>query len=297
MRTLTLLLLLLIMMISFADAQNVPFHRSAFPEQGKELRKARKDMKRGTRLTDKGEHRHREALLLLRTAHDFNPNNGLLNWRIGSLLYEGDNPADALPYLAKAWELDSSVNGKLPYMLARASHLHHRFDEARYFYTAYHNSLSRGNTRRWEPIYRRYMEQLNTADSLLSAPQGPLNVTVENVGNRINSNYPEYGPVPVPGGERLWFTSRRPGSTGGKTDKANRYFEDIYYLVRVGEIWSDPINAGENINTEDHESAVAVSPNGSELYIRMGNPNGNLYVIRNRRASIEKAWKALKKNK
>ncbi len=273
------LLILFVVSFSVAEAQDVPFHRSEFPEQRREFRKARKAKNKGMRLASRGPHRYQEALDLMRTAHQFNPNNSVLNWHLGELIFHGDHTPDALPYLYKAWKLDSAVSPELPLMLAKVMHLHHRFGEARQFYTHYHASLRPRQARRWNDTYEKYMQQVNTADSLVTMKYTTAQAEVTNPGNRINSSYPEYGPVPVPGGQRLWFTSRRPGSTGGKTDKNNMHFEDIYYLEKIGEIWSDPINAGRGINTDDHESVVAVSSDQSEVYIRRGDPNGNLFLI------------------
>ena len=42
--------------------------------------------------------------------------------------------------------------------------------------------------------------------------------------------------------------------------------EDIYYSVREGDTWSDPINIGAPINTTGHESFPSISADGNELY-------------------------------
>jgi len=285
-------LCLFFMMMTAVVAQSVPFHRSAFPDQRKELREAKKQKKKGMRLARKGEHRHPEAIILLQAAHNFNPNNSELNLRLGNLLFNSENPHQALPFLHRAWEIDTTIKNQYILMLAHAAHLNHRFKQAVGFYSRYYESLKPRHARRWEDQYHRFVSRSRFADSLVMAPSGALDLEVNNLGNRINSAYPEYGPVFVPQGNRVWFTSRRPGSTGGKTDKANRWFEDIYYLEKLGQIWSDPINAGDPFNTENHESVLAVSPDGSEVYIRRGNPDGNLFVVR---ADGPQSWRKPRK--
>jgi len=57
-------------------------------------------------------------------------------------------------------------------------------------------------------------------------------------------------------GNRLFFTSDRPGGFGGK---------DLYYSERIGLNWSDPVNLGPQINTEGDELYPFVHPNG-DLY-------------------------------
>ena len=41
---------------------------------------------------------------------------------------------------------------------------------------------------------------------------------------------------------------------------------DIYTSTLAGNTWSDPVPVGSDINSEDHESHAAVSPDGSRLY-------------------------------
>lgn len=46
------------------------------------------------------------------------------------------------------------------------------------------------------------------------------------------------------GGNKMYFTSDRPGGFGGA---------DIYYVIRNGDEWSEPVNLGAEINTEGEE--------------------------------------------
>ena len=71
----------------------------------------------------------------------------------------------------------------------------------------------------------------------------------------FSTEYEAMAPRFSPDGERLYFSSR-----GGDTskEKSNRNF-DIYYLVREGDGWSEPIRMEAPINTEANEFAPAVS--------------------------------------
>lgn len=273
--------ILLILCITFwatlAMGQDVPFKKSNFPGQRKDLKEARKQMKKGLKLAKKGTKNRQEAIYLLQAAHTFNPDNAALNFRIGELLYEGDNPHTSLPYLQRAYELNPHVDARILFMLARACHLNHQFDQALVFYNGYISSLKPKEAKKRLAGIERYRQQVIMADSLV---RDPVQAFVDNLGDRINSTYPEYAPVMAPDGRKLWFTSRRPGSTGGQVDKNNNYFEDIYYLERLGGAWSDPINAGITLNTADHESVVAISADGNTLYIRRGYPTGDIYEVR-----------------
>ncbi|HXC03952.1 MAG TPA: hypothetical protein VNZ86_04320, partial [Bacteroidia bacterium] len=60
---------------------------------------------------------------------------------------------------------------------------------------------------------------------------GPVEIT--NLGPEVNSDYPDYAPVISPDEATLIFTSKRKGSTGGKTTEDFYYYEDVYISHRV----------------------------------------------------------------
>jgi outer membrane protein OmpA-like peptidoglycan-associated protein len=53
-------------------------------------------------------------------------------------------------------------------------------------------------------------------------------------------------------GKRLYFISDRPGGQGGT---------DIYYSERSGDAWSEPVNAGNKVNTKENEMFPFVAEN------------------------------------
>lgn len=64
-----------------------------------------------------------------------------------------------------------------------------------------------------------------------------------------------------PDGSRLWFASDRPGGLGRS---------DIYYVDRVGDGWSEPVNAGADINTEGDEMFPFIAPDGKLYFASNG---------------------------
>jgi outer membrane protein OmpA-like peptidoglycan-associated protein/tetratricopeptide (TPR) repeat protein len=64
-------------------------------------------------------------------------------------------------------------------------------------------------------------------------------------------------------GQRLFFTSDRPGGFGGK---------DIYVCLRSGDTWGDPINLGPGINTEGDELYPYYHAGGELYFASDGRP-------------------------
>lgn len=272
-----ILALILVFTVATVEAQDVPFEKSRFPGQKKELKMAKSQMKKGLKLAGKGAGYQKEAMELLLSAHAFNPNNALLNLRIGEIIFKGNDPHLALPYLEKAYSLNPKVSKDIFYLLGRAYHLNHYFELALSFYKEYGESLDSKAKKRIAPTLALLNSQARTGDSLV---KNPTTIFIDNMGDRINSIWPEYAPVLTPDGQKLWFTSRRPGSTGGGTDKNEQFYEDIYVIEKVGSAWSEPLGAGAGINTDKHESSGGISRDGMSLYVRIGNPTGDLYEAR-----------------
>jgi len=63
---------------------------------------------------------------------------------------------------------------------------------------------------------------------------------IKNLGDTINTEYPEYAPL-IPAEENfILFTSRRKMISGNKTDATNDYFEDMYISERKDKKWLPP---------------------------------------------------------
>ncbi len=94
-------------------------------------------------------------------------------------------------------------------------------------------------------------------------------VEIVNLGNTINSEYPDYAPVISADEQTLFFTSRRPNSTGGLVDAADGWnMEDIYICVKDSlNNWSAPEQMPGYINSRGHDANIGLSPDGQKLFI------------------------------
>lgn len=109
------------------------------------------------------------------------------------------------------------------------------------------------------------------------------NYIIRNLGETVNSKYPEYVPLIWNVNGSLVFTSRRDNSKGGQLDPYGRFYEDIYLAKKTADGWANPLPLGDSLNTATHDACVAFSPDGNELIIYRTDAKqtgGDFYVSR-----------------
>lgn len=119
--------------------------------------------------------------------------------------------------------------------------------------------------------------------------QYPFETMIEPLSG-VNSEYAEYGPVISPEEESIIFTYRGKGSVGGLVDGNNKpnpngdYNEDIFISKKVNGVWQKPTGIAE-LNTIGNDAAIALSPDGKQLFVfKVKGDNGDIYVC-NRKGS------------
>lgn len=103
-------------------------------------------------------------------------------------------------------------------------------------------------------------------------------VRIVNLGDSINSPYPDYTPVVSADESTLIFTSRRPGSTGGEKTDDGQFLEDIYVSSKRSDgTWSEAKPIGATINTVGSEANIGLSPDGTQLFVYKDVNGGDIY--------------------
>ena len=83
----------------------------------------------------------------------------------------------------------------------------------------------------------------------------------------FSGRFTDYDPFVTADGTRLFYASNRPASGSTRKDF------DIWYVEKRGNGWSDPISAGETINTNQDEFYPTVAADGT-LYFSATRPEG-----------------------
>jgi outer membrane protein OmpA-like peptidoglycan-associated protein/Tol biopolymer transport system component len=199
------------------------------------------------------------------------------------------NRAQSIPFFEKAARHISNTYDGSSYKernappitnkyLGDAYHLNYQFDLAIAVYLKQIAFLSTDKNEYQELILdiNRKIEMCKTGKILV---KNPVNVKIQNLGSAVNSTFPDYSPVLSADQKTLFFTSRRPGTTGDVKDEDGNYFEDVYMSNKTDKGWTTAFNIGVPVNTNEHEATVGISPDGQNILIYKDDKGeGNLYT-------------------
>lgn len=226
------------------------------------------------------------ALSIFEKLYPLDTNYAEINYTIGVCLMNiRGKEDDAHPYLVKA------VNGNVKeatFWYARSFHIQTKFNEAIKYYKLYNRNDVKDITN--EEVVRYIKMSLKAKEMI----DNPVQVEIINMGTEINTEHSEYVPAVSSDQNEIYFTSRRPESTGGLLDDYGRYFEDIYSSKKVDGVWEKATNIGSPLNTNTHDAVVNLTADGNEMVIYRTNDNlygGDLYISKNLAGSWTEASK------
>ena len=209
------------------------------------------------------------------------------NYRKGFLLTKINNQfSEAIPYFEKAKEHVSlnfdvfSANEKnapieLYYYLATCYHKKFELEKAKEFYSKF-ISLAK------EKSELKELSKLKLVQCEYASTQNEMNalIKIKNMGNTINSEFPEYTPVISLDGTSLYFTARKKWKKNEQTTdpSTNLPFEDIYVsYMNIDSIWSKPEKLSFCLPNRN-EASVSISSDERQLYLYQDTTgNGDIY--------------------
>lgn len=250
-------------------AQGIEFDKKNFENDKDGLKVAKDNIKEGDELYEKGPMFYKEAIPFYEKANTFNPDNALLNYKLGECYLFSVFKSKAMPHLEKALKLDPNINPTVHFYLGQAYHLNLEFDKAITSYSRYQSTAMTNP----DPSIREDLQlRIQQCYSGKKIVEKPIRVFIDNLGSNINTEYHEYGAVISADESVVIYTSRRKGSTGDKIDPyINENFEDIYMSTRQADgKWGPSLNLGDNVNTNDHDAVTAISADGQRILVYKG---------------------------
>ena len=251
-------------------------------EEKKILKKARKDV-------DYGNYKDAsEKYSQLLKSDSANP---VYYYEYALILYYNFEQIKSISYFEKYLKHSKDTTGEVFYFLATAYHLAGKFDLAETNYKAYIALIAKYGTNLWpeeegelrnEVLHK--VEMCDHAKKLIKTPVDKISLNgkmrpfqIVNAGKNINSDYDDYGVVLSSNDSLMYFTSRREGTTGGKADWDDKYFEDIYASTQINQEWGASAGIGDPINSDKHDAMIGISDDGNKIYFYKGVKQGTFY--------------------
>ena len=206
------------------------------------------------------------------------PDNININYKLGyCLLQTENNKVDALTYLEKATskKLNPSYDPFDPkeigapvealYYLGIAQHLNMLFDQSTDTFEIMKELVSKNHR-----LSNQINRAIETNKEAKKQVANPKKYKITNAGKTLNSSFADFGPVLTFDESSIFYTSRRlrPDSTNARIRdfETDKYRDDIYvsFKGRDGN-WVQPELL--NLNSDDHDATISVSPDGNTLFI------------------------------
>ena len=251
---------------TFSVAQNVEFTKDNFKDQKDKLKEAKSNIDKGNGFYDQGVMYYKQAIEPYLLANKFNPENALLNYKIGNCYLNSNSKLKAIPFLEKAYKLNPKVDAQIHFAIGKAYHLDMQWDKAVDEYKTFQSVTP--NLKDNKALYEEVIKKIQECYDGKTLVSKPVRVFIDNVGDAINSQYSDYGPLISADESEMFFTSCRASTTGGGIDELwNEYFEDVYRSTKVNGKWTQAQNIGAPINTKRHDAAMGLSPDGQTMFI------------------------------
>lgn len=232
------------------------------------------------------EQNYQLALDYFLEAYKIDSTNANINYKIGlCYLQTPTEKNQALKYLRKAignvthnYDETNAMEKKAPEtayaLIAEAYRLDYKFTESNIYYNTFKNLVGTHNKELADDLSTQIDKNFNA----IEFTKDTVIVNITNVGDSINTIYPDYSPVVSSDGSMMIFTSRRPGSTGGEKTSTDEYYDDIYYSLRhENGKWGKAQSIGRSINTINGEANVSLSADGQQLFIYREVNGGDIF--------------------
>ncbi len=212
-----------------------------------------------------------------------------ISYSIGECYYAMENYESALEYLEKAKNKDDKCSPDLYLTMGKSYHNMGEIDKALDALTKYRATVTDKQAQSYSGTSDEYdidcyIAQCKVAKDLMAHA---ADVTIMNLGEKINSSFEDKGPCISADGKTLVFTSRRPEGKDPKVDREGdfKYFENIYVSQWDDQAkeWLDAEPVKGSVNTEDgYNACTSISPDGKQIFIYKNNPNegrgGEIFV-------------------
>ena len=221
-----------------------------------------------------------EAIQLGTSLLQDDPENPELNFKLGySYLMTALRKPKSIPYLEKSVKIFSEKKKKQngfffesQFYLGKAYHNNYEFEKAIVIFQKLRETTNNNE------LLKAIDQEISQCEVGIRLMREPVKMQINNLGENINSEYSDHSPVISADEAVLIFTSRRQRYEGEKMEDDGQYNEDIYISYRENNSWQKARGISMNINTDEHEATISISPDGNQIFIYNSEDAGTILV-------------------
>lgn len=243
-------------------------------EQSKAMLELSKEMLKASQAED-------DVRDIMVQAADLDTTNLTANFEAGRLHLNTIKKEQAVKYLLRIYRQNPKYRFDLEFHIAASYQYGLQFDKAVDFYNRYKAKLTaqpkyQGKDKVSIATIERRLYECNNGKEFVANPK-PF--AIVNIGPQINSEANDYAPVLNEAEDEIIFTSRRlDGNLNENVFSDNKPFEDIFISRKVNGKWTRAANIGRSVNIPNHNSNLAISPDGKMLYSYRDDNGGDIFV-------------------
>ncbi|AYB31742.1 OmpA family protein [Chryseolinea soli] len=221
-----------------------------------------------------------DAREIMVTAADLDTTFIKANYEAGWMHLRTVQKDRAVKYFLRVYRQDPSYKFDIEYLIGRSYQYGEQFDKALQFYALYKEKLAKKSSYQGKDkvdaatVDRTIFECQNGKEFT----SNPGNFSIVNIGREINSEFEDYAPVLNENEDEIVFTTRRrEDNLNQNVFDDNKPYEDIFTSKKVNGAWAYAKNIGPIVNTPYHDSNLALSADGSTLFIFKDEGGGDIF--------------------
>ncbi|MNU65165.1 Photosystem I chlorophyll a apoprotein A2 [compost metagenome] len=201
----------------------------------------------------------KSALKHFEKAQKFNPNNALLNYKIGVCYANSTDPVLCVDFIKKAQKLDPACDPFLNYYLGFVAQIERKYDEASKYYTAFETEYKKADD--FMKFVNLRKKQCATSKKFEASP---VRCWVDNVPS-LNSKEDDIAPSISTDGSEMILSSNRANSH--EPNALGIYDYEIYSSTLLDNGWSTPTRLSGPINSNNDDISNCLSFDGTKMLL------------------------------
>lgn len=221
-----------------------------------------------------------DAREIMVTAADLDTTFIKANYEAGWMHLRTVQKDRAVKYFLRVFRQDPSYKFDIEYLIGRSYQYGEQFDKALQYYNLYKEKLAKkasyqGKDKVDAATVDRTIFECQNGKEFTS---NPGNFSIVNIGREINSEFEDYAPVLNENEDEIVFTTRRrEDNLNQNVFDDNKPYEDIFTSKKANGAWAYAKNIGPIVNTPYHDSNLALSADGSTLFIFKDEGGGDIF--------------------